>query len=261
MTQFTVLSLFPEMFEAITASGITSRAIKQGLLRVEVVNPREFTQDRHRTVDDRPYGGGPGMLMMVEPLRKALVSVLSGSDKVKPKVVYMSPQGKPFTQKLAQQWAAEEQIILVAGRYEGIDQRFIDEFVDEEVSLGDFVVSGGELPAMMVIDAVSRCIPGVLGHELSAQEDSFFEGLLDHPQYTRPEQYSYEGDGEKEIHLAVPEVLLGGNHESIRQWRLRQAIERTWSRRPDLIRVRKQQGLLTAEEQAMLDEIGANFNE
>ncbi len=146
MTQFTVLSLFPEMFEAITASGITSRAIKQGLLRVEVVNPREFTQDRHRTVDDRPYGGGPGMLMMVEPLRKALVSALSGSDKVKPKVVYMSPQGKPFTQKLAQQWAAEEQIILVAGRYEGIDQRFIDEFVDEEVSLGDFVVSGGELP-------------------------------------------------------------------------------------------------------------------
>ena len=257
MTQFTVLSLFPEMFKAFTEHGISSRAVKQGALSVDVINPREFTEDRHRTVDDRPYGGGPGMLMLVEPLAKALAAVknkcLQPGDKGKGvKVVYLSPQGQVFNQAKARQLAQLENIILIAGRYEGIDQRFIDNFVDEEISLGDFVVSGGELPAMMVMDAVARCIPGVLGHELSAQEDSFFDGLLDHPQYTRPEQYEINGENHK-----VPEVLLGGNHKEIRRWRLQQALGQTWLKRPDLLEVRT----LSDEENALLEAFKQAFNE
>ncbi len=244
--QFSVLSLLPEMFTALTKSGVTSRAIKNELLSVNVVNPREFTTDRHRTVDSRPCGGGPGMVMKIEPLRKALSSVKAGlPENSSAPVVYLSPQGQTFDQAKARDLAKLEHVILIAGRYEGIDQRFIDNYVDEEISLGDFVVSGGELPAMMLMDAVARCVPGVLGHELSAQEDSFFEGLLDHPQYTKPNEYLGENGLEQ-----VPDVLLGGNHEHIRRWRLKQALGRTWLRRPDLLSART----LSKEEQFLLDE-------
>ena len=246
MVQFSVLSLLPEMFTALTESGVTSRAIKNELLAVNVVNPREFTYDRHRTVDGRPCGGGPGMVMMIEPLKQALSSIQQAlPEGVKAPVVYLSPQGKTFDQAKAQNLAKLEHIVLIAGRYEGIDQRFIDNYVDEEISLGDFVVSGGELPAMMVIDAVARCVPGVLGHELSAQEDSFFEGLLDHPQYTKPNEYK----GEQGVD-SVPDVLLSGNHEHIRRWRLKEALGRTWLRRPDLLEAKT----LSKEERFLLDE-------
>lgn len=261
--KFTVLTLFPEMFAAISEHGITSRALKQGLIELDTVNPRLFTEDKHRTVDDRPFGGGPGMLMLIEPLRKALASVMPSQDlqgssvtsaddgeKVSnPKVVYLSPQGSVFDQAMAKRLAKEDALILIAGRYEGLDQRFIDHFVDEEISVGDFVVSGGELPAMTVIDAVSRCLPGVLGHAQSAQEDSFFDGLLDHPQYTRPEVYPLEGEEQK-----VPDVLLSGNHQKIRRWRLKQALGRTWSRRPDLLKART----LSDEEAQLLAEFQAD---
>ncbi|MCK5881407.1 MAG: tRNA (guanosine(37)-N1)-methyltransferase TrmD [Sinobacterium sp.] len=244
--RFSVLSLLPEMFTALTASGVTSRAIKNELLSVDVVNPREFTTNRHRTVDGRPCGGGPGMVMMIEPLKQALLSVKAALpvDAHVP-VVYLSPQGETFNQAKAQDLSKLEHVILIAGRYEGIDQRFIDNYVDEEISLGDFVVSGGELPAMMLMDAVARCVPGVLGHELSAEEDSFYKGLLDHPQYTKPNEYIGENGVEQ-----VPDVLLGGNHEHIRRWRLKQALGRTWLRRPDLLEVRtlsKEELLLLAE--------------
>ncbi|NRA41431.1 MAG: tRNA (guanosine(37)-N1)-methyltransferase TrmD [Pseudomonadales bacterium] len=246
MTHFTVLSLFPEMFTALTEHGISSRAIKQQQLSLTVVNPRSFTEDRHRTVDDRPYGGGPGMLMLLEPLCKALQAAQSqvlARSAAPAKVVYLSPQGTVFNQAKAQQLASLDEVILIAGRYEGIDQRFIDHWVDEEISLGDYVVSGGELPAMMVIDAAARCIPGVLGHAQSAAEDSFFAGLLDHPQYTRPEVFRWD-----EQDYPVPEVLLGGNHQAIRRWRLQQAIGQTWLKRPDLLANKT----LTDEESALL---------
>ena len=242
--KFGVVTLFPDMFSGITEFGITSRAVKQGLISVECWNPRDFTADRHRTVDDRPYGGGPGMVMMIEPLRKAISSAkvaLKEQTDFEPPVIYLSPQGKVFRQQKAQQLATMPAVILLAGRYEGIDQRLIDGDVDEELSLGDFVVSGGELPAMMVIDAVSRCLPGVLGHEHSAQEDSFFAGLLDHPHYTRPENDNGH---------VVPETLLSGNHEVIRRWRLQQALGQTWLKRPDLLTDR----CLTKEEQRLLAE-------
>jgi tRNA (guanine37-N1)-methyltransferase len=227
--KFGVVTLFPEMFTAITQFGVTSRAVKQSLLSVECWNPRDFTQDKHRTVDDRPYGGGPGMVMMIEPIRQALnqakahLKEFAGADVP---VVYLSPQGNVFKQDKAKELSVLPAVILLAGRYEGIDQRLIDECIDEEISIGDFVVSGGELPAMLVIDAVARCLPGVLGHEDSALEDSFFEGLLDHPQYTRPENDNGS---------LVPPVLLSGNHEAIRVWRLQQALGQTWLKRPDLL--------------------------
>jgi tRNA (guanine37-N1)-methyltransferase len=244
--KFSVLSLLPDMFVAFTESGVTSKAIKNDLLTVAVTNPREFTKDRHRTVDGRPCGGGPGMVMKVEPLKQALADVKSSSlTAADAPVIYLSPQGKTFDQAKAVELSSLKHVILIAGRYEGVDQRFIDTFVDEEISMGDFVVSGGELPAMMLMDAVSRCVPGVLGHEQSAEEDSFYQGLLDHPQYTKPNEFALE-----EELCPLPDVLLSGNHEHIRRWRLKQALGRTWLRRPDLLLIKD----LSDEEQSLLAE-------
>ena len=220
-----VISLFPEMFRAITEHGVTGRAVKSGLLQIECWNPRDFTHDKHRTVDDRPYGGGPGMLMMVQPLRDAIHAAKQAAGDGA-KVIYLSPQGRKLTQAGVTELATNQKLILVAGRYEGIDERVIQTEVDEEWSIGDYVLSGGELPAMTLIDAVSRLVPGVLGDQASAEQDSFTDGLLDHPHYTRPELL----DG-----LAVPEALTSGNHEVIRRWRLKQSLGRTWQRRPELI--------------------------
>ncbi|WP_429181830.1 tRNA (guanosine(37)-N1)-methyltransferase TrmD [Aeromonas salmonicida] len=235
-----VISLFPEMFRAITEHGVTGRAVKSGLLQIECWNPREFTHDKHRTVDDRPYGGGPGMLMMVQPLRDAIHAAKQAAGDGA-KVIYLSPQGRKLTQAGVTELATNQKLILVAGRYEGIDERVIQTEVDEEWSIGDYVLSGGELPAMTLIDAVSRLVPGVLGDQASAEQDSFTDGLLDHPHYTRPELL----DG-----LAVPEALTSGNHEVIRRWRLKQSLGRTWQRRPELINnlaLTDEQELLLAE--------------
>ncbi|RUO42245.1 tRNA (guanosine(37)-N1)-methyltransferase TrmD [Pseudidiomarina aestuarii] len=243
--QVGVITLFPEMFQAITESGVTRRAVKDGRLKLQCFNPRDYTHDKHRTVDDRPYGGGPGMLMMVQPLTDAIAAAKQqlGSQS---KVIYLSPQGRKLDQAGVKELAQNEQLILIAGRYEGIDERVIQRHVDEEWSIGDYVLSGGELPAMVLIDAVARFIPGVLGHADSAQEDSFAEGLLDCPHYTRPEVL----DGE-----VVPPVLLSGNHEEIRRWRLQQALGRTWLRRPELLN----HLALTDEQQRLLAEfIAAN---
>ncbi|MBN6712243.1 tRNA (guanosine(37)-N1)-methyltransferase TrmD, partial [Haemophilus haemoglobinophilus] len=212
-------------------------AVKQNLLKVQCWNPRDFTFDKHKTVDDRPYGGGPGMLMMVQPLRDAIRCAKSAAgDDVK--VIYLSPQGRKLDQIGVQELARNQKMIFVCGRYEGIDERLIETEIDEEWSIGDYVLTGGELPAMTLIDAVARFIPGVLGKQASAQEDSFAEGLLDCPHYTRPEQL----DG-----LTVPPVLMSGNHEEIRKWRLKQSLQRTWLRRPELL-----EGLALTDEQSKL---------
>jgi tRNA (guanine37-N1)-methyltransferase len=220
-----VITLFPDMFKAITEQGVTGRAVKQGLIQLQCWNPRDFTHDKHRTVDDRPYGGGPGMLMMVQPLRDAILAAkaAAGGDA---KVIYLSPQGRRLDQTGVEELSTNEKIILICGRYEGIDERIIESLVDEEWSIGDYVLSGGELPAMTLIDAVSRFVPGVLGKQASAEQDSFADGLLDCPHYTRPETL----DG-----VTVPSVLLSGNHEKIKRWRLEQSLERTQNRRPDLL--------------------------
>jgi tRNA (guanine37-N1)-methyltransferase len=219
-----VITLFPEMLKALTESGVVGKAVKRGDLTVDTINPREFTQDRHRTVDDRPYGGGPGMVMMVEPLREAVrAAKAAGPDR---KVIYLSPQGRKLDQQGLEELSQRPGMILVAGRYEGIDERFIETEVDEEWSIGDYVLSGGELAAMVMIDGVARLIPGVLGHDESAEQDSFVNGLLDCPHYTRPE--NFEGS-------EVPKVLLSGDHQAIADWRLKQALGRTWERRPDLL--------------------------
>lgn len=220
-----VITLFPEMFDAITNHGVTGRAIRNGLIEFHCWNPRDFTHDRHRTVDDRPYGGGPGMLMMVQPLRDAIQAAKAQAGPGV-KVIYMSPQGRKLNHAGVQQLATSDRLLFIAGRYEGIDERLISAEVDEEWSVGDYVLSGGELPVMTTIDAIARFVPGVLGHAQSAEQDSFSDGLLDCPHYTRPEVL----DGE-----SVPEVLLSGNHERIRQWRLTQSLTRTWKRRPDLL--------------------------
>ncbi|BCV59097.1 tRNA (guanine-N(1)-)-methyltransferase [Shewanella algae] len=219
-----VITLFPEMFRAVTDFGVTGRAVKNGLLEVQTWNPRDFTHDRHNTVDDRPYGGGPGMLMMVQPLRDAIHAAKAAAGEGA-KVIYMSPQGRKLTQQGVSELAQSSKLILVCGRYEGIDERIIQTEVDEEWSVGDYVLSGGELPAMTLIDSVSRLVPGVLGKQASAEQDSFSDGLLDCPHYTRPECL----DG-----LDVPAVLLSGNHEEIRRWRLQQSLIRTLQRRPEL---------------------------
>ncbi|MER0048120.1 tRNA (guanosine(37)-N1)-methyltransferase TrmD [Pectobacterium odoriferum] len=221
-----VISLFPEMFRAITDYGVTGRAVKNGLLNVQYWSPRDFTYDRHRTVDDRPYGGGPGMLMMVQPLRDAIHAAKAAAGEGV-KVIYLSPQGRKLDQQGVHQLATNQKMILVCGRYEGIDERVIKTEIDEEWSIGDYVLSGGELPAMALIDSVARFIPGVLGHLASAEEDSFADGLLDCPHFTRPE--ILEG-------MDVPAVLLSGNHAEIRRWRLKQSLGRTWLRRPELLK-------------------------
>jgi len=244
--RFDVVTLFPEMFAALTASGITRRALERGLWRIECWNPRSWTQDAHRTVDDRPYGGGPGMVMMAAPLEqaigaaKAAAALEAGAGSAR-KVICLSPQGARIDQRRVAELAASDGAILICGRYEGIDERLIERCADEELSLGDFVLSGGELAAMALMDACIRQLPGALNDESSAVEDSFAEGLLDCPHYTRPE--SYEG-------LAVPDVLLSGNHEKIRRWRLKQALGRTWQRRPDLLETR----VLSSEEADLLAE-------
>ncbi len=232
-----IISLFPEMFKAITEFGVTGRAVKQNLLQVRCYNPRDFTHDKHKTVDDRPYGGGPGMLMMVQPLRDAIhMAKTEAGEGVK--VIYLSPQGRKLNQAGVKELSLNQKLILVCGRYEGIDERLIETEIDEEWSIGDYVLTGGEIPAMALIDAVARFIPGVLGKQASAEEDSFAEGLLDCPHYTRPEVL----DG-----LTVPSVLMSGNHKEIRQWRLKKSLERTWLRRPELL-----ESLALTDEQAKL---------
>ena len=223
--RFDVLTLFPEMVQTVTEFGVVQRAHQSGLIELGLWNPRDYTTDRHRTVDDRPYGGGPGMVMMYEPLAAALAAAKQASES-EAQVICMSPQGKPVKQAMINQLATTGQVILVSGRYEGIDERFINDCVDEEWSFGDFVISGGELPAMAVIDGTTRQLPGVLGHSESAAQDSFSDGLLDCPHYTRPETVAGK---------EVPKVLLSGDHARIAEWRAEQALDRTRKRRPDLL--------------------------
>lgn len=238
MLHIGVITLFPGMFSAVVDYGITGKAIKSGFLALSAYNPRDYTTDNHRTVDDRPYGGGPGMVMMAPPLRAAIGAAkteLPGAA-----VIYLSPQGKLVKHRDIATFAGRRSLIFVAGRYEGIDERVIELDVDEEWSIGDYVLSGGELPAMVLIDAVARCLPGVLGNAESASADSFYGGLLDHPHYTRPER----------VHgKRVPEVLLSGDHAAIRKWRLKQALGRTRERRPDLLKA-----VLDTGQQVLLDE-------
>lgn len=220
-----VVSLFPQMFDAVSQHGITRRAVERDIVELGLWNPRDYTHDKHRTVDDRPYGGGPGMLMKVQPLRDALHDARTQSDG-KAHVVYLSPQGRPLTQQGVKELANHQHLVLIAGRYEGVDERFIETEVDEEWSIGDYVLSGGELGAMVIIDTVTRLLPGALGHEDSAEQDSFSEGLLDCPHYTRPEVFEEK---------TVPAVLLSGDHQAIARWREKQSLGRTWLRRPDLL--------------------------
>ena len=241
MIRFDAITLFPEMFAAVTQSGITSRALEKGLWQFNAWNPRDFTTDNYRTIDDRPYGGGPGMVMLAEPLEKAIAAVKAAGGG---RVIYLSPQGARLDHKKVMSLAAEPALTLLCGRYEGIDERLIAKCVDEEVSVGDYVLSGGELAAMVLVDAVVRQLPGALGDGQSAVEESFAAGLLDCPQYTRPEVWQGE---------AVPAVLSGGNHAAIARWRLKQALGRTWQRRPDLLAQRN----LNGEERKLLAEYQA----
>lgn len=238
--QIAVVSIFPEMVGQVAEYGVVGRAQERGLLSLSVENPRDFTEDVHRTVDDRPYGGGPGMVLKYEPAAKAVAAARKRVPEGSP-VVCLTPQGRVFDQVAARRFAALPGLILLAGRYEGIDERLIENEVDEELSLGDFVLSGGEIAAMAVVDAVARLLPGVLGDDESAMQDSFMDGLLDHPHYTRPESI----DGKR-----VPAVLLSGDHARIARWRYKQALGRTYLRRPDLVRKLK----LDREQQKLLDE-------
>ena len=238
-----LISLFPELIQQATSFGVLGRAIKQQQLTLKCFNPRDYTEDKHRTVDDRPYGGGPGMLMKVEPLYKAIMAAkeVAGS---KVRVVYLSPQGQQLNQQLLVNTAAAgDDLVLIAGRYEGIDERIIELLVDEEWSIGDYVISGGEFAALVVIDAITRLIPGALGDDESALQDSFMQGLLDYPHYTRPESINGQ---------IVPQVLLSGDHKAIQRWRLKQALGRTWLRRPDLLDAVKQDDSRWDAEKAIL---------
>ena len=243
--RFDVVTLFPPMLDAVAQQGITSRALENGLFSLQAWNPRDYTTDKHRSVDDRPYGGGPGMVMLAEPLEltlKAAIAAQQADGIARPKVIYLSPQGRCLNHALVMELAAEPGLIFLAGRYEGVDERLLQREVDEELSIGDYVLSGGELAAMVVIDALVRQLPGALGDADSAVEDSFVNGLLDYPHYTRPENYAG---------LPVPPVLLSGHHEEIRKWRLQQALARTWARRPELLEDR----MLTKEEVLLLKAI------
>ncbi len=245
--QIGVVSLFPQMFDAITKYGVTGRAVKQHKLNLAFWSPRSFTDDKHQTVDDRPYGGGPGMVMKVEPLREAIHAAKEQLGQ-QTRVIYLSPQGRKLDQQGLQELAARETVVLVAGRYEGIDERLIEQEIDEEWSIGDYVLSGGELAAMVLVDGLARLLPGVLGDEDSAQQDSFMEGLLDYPHYTRPEKLDDD---------CVPEVLLSGDHEQIRKWRLKQSLGRTWLRRPDLLEAVS----LSDEQRALLEQFIADYQQ
>ena len=247
--QFDVVTLFPEMFSALTESGITRRAFEQKKCSLSLWNPRDFTTDNHRTVDDRPYGGGPGMVMMVKPLEAAINAAKVRQTEqglAAPRVIYLSPQGQTLTHKRVMQLTTEPGFVLLCGRYEAVDQRLLDRCVDEEISLGDFVLSGGELPAMALMDAVIRQLPGVLHDDASAVEDSFVNSLLDCPHYTRPEAY----DG-----VDVPPVLLGGHHAEIEKWRRQQALQVTVKKRPDLIVKAREAGLLTRADEKFLSSL------
>jgi tRNA (guanine37-N1)-methyltransferase len=245
--QFDVITLFPEMFAALTQSGVTRRAFEQQRCGLSLWNPRDFTTDNHRTVDDRPYGGGPGMVMLAKPLEAAIGAAKQrqvDAGLAAPRVVFMSPQGRQLSHDRVMQLKAEPGLVILCGRYEAVDQRLLDRCVDEEISLGDFVLSGGELPAMALMDAVIRQLPGVLNDDASAVEDSFVNGLLDSPHYTRPETY----EGEK-----VPAVLMGGNHAEIEKWRRQRMLEATRRKRPDLLEKARADGLLTRADEKFLD--------
>lgn len=247
--QFDVVTLFPDMFAAITQSGITRRAFEQKKCALSLWNPRDFTTDNYRTIDDRPYGGGPGMVMMAKPLEAAIEAATDRQLQQglpKPRVIYLSPQGRPLTHERVMQLTAESGMVLLCGRYEAVDQRLLDRCVDEEISLGDFVLSGGELPAMALMDAVIRQLPGVLNDDVSAVEDSFVNGLLDCPHYTRPEVY--EG-------IAVPPVLMGGHHAEIEKWRREQSLLATAKKRPDLIVKAREAGMLTRTDEKFLSSL------
>ncbi|MGR8935035.1 MAG: tRNA (guanosine(37)-N1)-methyltransferase TrmD [Gammaproteobacteria bacterium] len=245
--RFDVVTLFPDMVLAAAAYGVTGKAIERGRVCLQTWNPRDYTRDRHRTVDDRPYGGGPGMVMKYRPLHEAVAAAKAEYPQHAPKVIYLSPQGRRIEQALLIAASRLDGLILVAGRYEGVDERFIAMHVDEEWSLGDFVISGGELAALAVIDAITRLLPGVLGDAESAQQDSHMQGLLDCPHYTRPEVVAG---------MAVPQVLLSGDHAAIRRWRMQQALGKTWQKRPDLLAKLS----LTAEQQRLLQEFKIEFD-
>ncbi len=251
MIHLDVVTLFPEMFEAITGSGITQRARDKGFYELVLWNPRDFSTNAYRSVDDRPYGGGPGMVMMAQPLSKALAAArqrqLSCGVR-RTRTIYLSPQGRPFTQKIVEELGQLEGLVLLAGRYEGVDERLLEAEVQDQISIGDYVLSGGEFPAMVLMDALIRRIPGVLNDAESAQQDSFEKGLLDFPQYTRPELFQGE---------PVPAVLLSGHHVEITKWRMKQSLGRTWVRRPDLLAKVK----LSADQAALLEEYKAERNE
>lgn len=239
--KFHVLTLFPEIPRAFFESSIMAKAVDRGIIAYDLVNIRDFAHDKHKTCDDSPYGGGAGMLMLPEPLGQALESV----QAYKKRVIYVTPSGKPFTQRLAKELSQEEELVLICGRYEGIDQRIIDSWVDDEISIGDYVLSSGEIAATVIIDAVYRLVEGVISQE-SLEEESFSKGLLEYPQYTRPEVYKG---------MQVPEVLLSGHHENIRKWRLQRQLAKTMANRPDLISQARNNGLLTVEAEKMIETI------
>jgi tRNA (guanine37-N1)-methyltransferase len=243
--RFDVITLFPQMIQAMVGEGVTGRAVASGLVELSLWNPRDYTDDTHRTVDDRPYGGGPGMVMLAEPLRAAITAARKAQPEAR--VAYLSPQGRRLDQAGVRELAERDGIILVAGRYEGVDERLISHHVDEEWSIGDYVLSGGELPALVLMDSVIRLLPGVLGDADSAEQDSYMDGLLDCPHYTRPVVFAGE---------TVPEVLRSGDHAAIRRWRLQQSLGRTWIRRPELLEDRD----LSAAERLLLEEFIAAHN-
>lgn len=237
---FDVITIFPGMFSALTDFGVTRRAVESGKLKIRYWNPRDYAEGEYRAIDDRPYGGGPGMVMLAAPLAAAIKAIRATAGDGPP-VVYMSPQGRTLDHRIVAELATHERLVLLAGRYEGVDERLLETYVDWEYSIGNYVISGGELAAMVAIDAIARQLPGVLGNEESAREDSFAAGFLDCPHYTRPE--AFEG-------MRIPQVLLGGNHEEIRRWRIKQSLGRTWKRRPELLTDAE----LTKEHRALLEE-------
>jgi tRNA (guanine37-N1)-methyltransferase len=244
--RFDIITIFPEMFREVFEFGIVRRAVEANLIEIHRHDLRDFTRDRHRQVDDRPFGGGAGMVMKPEPLFSAVEAVTDGQSEIT--VTLLSPQGRLFNQSVAQEYAGNSRLVLICGRYEGVDERVVDHLITDEVSIGDYVLSGGEIPAMVVVDAVTRLIPGALGCDESAEQESFVNGLLDYPHYTRPAEYR---------DFPVPDVLLSGNHAEVERWRRRKALEKTLRKRPELIENR----LMTDEEQQQIDDILRNLNQ